>query len=158
MKLHRTKNAISGTIFGVILKCYQIIIPFIIRTIFLYYLGVEYLGLNSLFTSIIQVLNVAELGIGSALVFSMYEPIAKNNKEKVSALLALYKKYYTIIGFVVLGAGLLVFPFLPQLITGNVPNDIDINILYLINLSATVLSYWLFSYKNSLFLEHQRNN
>ena len=72
MKLERTKNATKNIIFGTILKLYQILIPFAIRTAMIYLLGVEYLGLNSLFTSVLQVLNLVELGVGSAMVFSMY--------------------------------------------------------------------------------------
>ena len=64
------------------------------RTAMIYLMGVEYLGLNSLFTSILQVLNLAELGVGSAMVYSMYKPIAENDKSTICALLKLYKKYY----------------------------------------------------------------
>lgn len=66
MKLERTKNATKNIFFGIILKIYQIIVPFLIRTAMIYTLGIEYLGLNSLFTSILQVLNLAELGIRSS--------------------------------------------------------------------------------------------
>ena len=66
------------------------------RTIIIYYLGAEFLGLNSCLQSILQVLNLAELGVGSAMVFSMYKPIAENDTEKLCALLNLYKRYYTI--------------------------------------------------------------
>ena len=72
MKIEKTKNASRNIIFGVLLKIYQILLPFIMRTAMMYTIGVEYLGLNSLFTSVLQVLNLAELGVGSAMVFSMY--------------------------------------------------------------------------------------
>ena len=74
MKIDRTKNATRNITSGIALKLYQLITPFIIRTIMIYLLGVEYVGLNSLFTSILQVLNLAELGVGSAMVYSMYKP------------------------------------------------------------------------------------
>ena len=74
--MSRKKNAQRNIVFGVALRVYRILIPFVIRTVMIYTLGVEYLGLNSLFVSIIQVLNLAELGIGSAMVYSMYKPIA----------------------------------------------------------------------------------
>ena len=83
MKLNRTKNATKNIIFGTILKLYQIIVPFIMRTAMIYWLGVEYLGLNSLFTSVLQVLNLVELGIGSAMVYSMYKPIAKDDEVEI---------------------------------------------------------------------------
>ena len=79
MKIERTKNATRNIVFGVILKFYQIIIPFIMRTVMIYVMGVQYLGLNSLFMSVLQVLSLAELGVGSAMVFSMYKPIAEDD-------------------------------------------------------------------------------
>lgn len=156
MIINRTKNTISGTLFGVIQKMITLICPFLIRTIFIRTLGVEYLGLSSLFTSILQVLNLAELGVGSALIFSMYKPIAEDDKDKICALMQLYKKYYRVIGIIILLIGLAVLPFLNNLIQGSVPSDVNIYVLYLMQLMATVLSYWLFAYRNSLFQAHQR--
>ena len=158
MKIERTKNATRNILYGVILKIYQLLGPFILRTIFIYTLGMQYLGLNSLFTSILSVLNLAELGVGSALVFSMYKPIAENDTEKICALMNLYKLYYRIIGLIILVIGLVLVPFIPNLISGSVPEDVNIYVLYLINLCATVLSYWMFAYKTCLFGAHQRND
>lgn len=81
MKIDRTKNAGRNIVFGCMLKIYQIVMPFIMRTLMIYYMGIQYLGLNSLFTSILQVLNLAELGVGSAMVYSMYKPIAVDDKK-----------------------------------------------------------------------------
>lgn len=156
MKIQRTKNATRNIIFGVIQKLYQLICPFILRTIFIYTLGIQYLGLNSLFTSILSVLNLAELGVGSAMVFSMYKPIAEDDTEKICALMKLYKVYYRIIGSIILLIGLVLAPFIPNLISGKIPSDINIYIIYILNLLATVLSYWLFAYKNCLISAHQR--
>lgn len=158
MKIERTKNATRNIIYGVFLKIYQLLGPFILRTIFIYTLGMEYLGLNSLFTSILSVLNLAELGVGSALVFSMYKPIAEDDTEKICALMNLYKLYYRVIGLVILVLGLILVPFIPNLISGSIPEGINIYVLYLMNLGATVLSYWLFAYKTCLFGAHQRND
>ncbi len=156
MKIERTKRAKQNIIFGTMLKLYQIIIPFLMRTLMIYYLGVEYLGLNSLFTSILQVLNLAELGVGNAMVFCMYRPIANDNEEELCALMRLYKIYYRIIGTVILLVGLAICPFIPYLIKSDLPSNINAYILYLINLLATVFSYWLFAYKNSLLQAYQR--
>ena len=134
------------------------LLPFVMRTAMIYLLGVEYLGLNSLFTSILQVLNLAELGVGSAMVFSMYRPIATDDNKTICALLRLYRLYYRIIGAVVLGAGLIILPFVPKLIHGSVPSDVNVYVLYLLNLSATVFSYWLFAYRNSLLDAYQRTD
>lgn len=156
MKIERTKNATKSIFFGALLKLYQTVMPFIMRTLMIYWMGVEYLGLNSLFTSILQVLNLAELGVGSAMVFSMYKPIAEDDENKICALLKLYKKYYFLIGLVIAFIGGLATPLVPYLVKSELPPELNIYVLYLFNLAATVASYWLFAYKNALFQAHQR--
>ena len=156
MKIERTKNAARNIVFGTALKLYQIMIPFLMRTAMIYLMGVEYLGLNSLFTSILQVLNLAELGVGSAMVFSMYKPIAEDDSVTICALMKLYKYYYRGIGIVIAVIGCILTPFIPSLISGDIPTGINIYILYLLNLGATVLSYWLFAYKSSILQAYQR--
>ena len=158
MKIEKTKNASRNIIFGILLKIYQILLPFTMRTIMMYTIGVEYLGLNSLFTSVLQVLNLAELGVGSAMVFSMYKPIAEDDSVTICALMQLYKIYYRVIGGIILIVGLGLTPFIPKLISGNIPADMNVYILYLLNLFATVMTYWLFAYRNSVLQAHQRND
>lgn len=158
MIIERTKNAGRNMVFGIVLKIYQIIIPFIMRTVMLYFMGEKYLGLSSLFVSVLQVLNLAELGVGSAMVYSMYKPIAENDNYSICALMRLYRLYYRCIGGVIAIIGLILTPFIPNLIHGDIPEGINIYILYLMNLSATVVSYWLFAYKNSLLQAHQRTD
>lgn len=157
-KIERTKNATRNIIFGTILKVYQIVVPFLMRTAMIYLMGVQYLGLNSLFASILQVLNLAELGVGSAMVYSMYKPIAEDDTATICALMKLYKTYYNVIGVVIAIVGGVLTPFVPKLISGDVPENINIYALYLLNLAATVLSYWLFAYKNSILQAHQRTD
>ena len=158
MKLDRTQNAKRNIVFGFILRVYQLLVPFVIRTAMIHYIGVDYLGLSSLFSSVLQVLNMAELGVGSAMVFSMYKPIAEDDTEKICALMTLYKTYYRVIGLVITIIGLLLVPFLPILIKGEVPADINIYVLYLLNLAATVFSYWGFAYRSSIISAHQRTD
>lgn len=156
--MERTKNSIRNISWGIIEKIISIILGFIIRTILIKFLGAEYLGLNSLFGSILQVLNLAELGFGTAIVFSMYKPVAEKNRAKICALMNLYKKVYRIVGLIVAILGLLILPFLDKIINGNPPDGINIYVLYLIYLFGTVSSYWLFAYKNVLLTAHQRND
>ena len=158
MKIERTKNASRNIVFGIVLRIYQIAVPFLMRTAMIYFMGVQYLGLNSLFTSILQVLNLAELGVGSAMVYSMYKPIAEDDETMICALMQLYKLYYRVIGLVIAVVGLLLTPFIPNLINGDLPSELNIYVLYLLNLAVTVLSYWLFAYKNSLLQAHQRTD
>lgn len=157
-KIERTKNATRNIVFGIVLKVYQIVIPFVMRTAMIYLLGVQYIGLNSLFASVLQVLNLAELGVGSAMVFSMYKPIAEDDHTTISALMKLYQLYYRIIGLIIAVVGLAITPFIPKFISGEVPADINVYIIYLLNLVATVASYWLLAYKNSMLQAHQRTD
>lgn len=157
-KIERTKNASRNIFFGVILKIYQILVPFLMRTAMIYLMGVQYLGLNSLFTSVLQVLNLAELGVGSAMVYSMYKPIAEDDETTICALMKLYRTYYRVIGLVIAVVGCALTPFIPHLIKSDVPAGLNIYVLYLLNLGATVLSYWLFAYKNSILQAHQRTD
>lgn len=158
MKIERTKNAARNILFGTILKVYQIFLPFVFRTLIIRTIGIQYLGLNSLFTSILQVLNLAELGVGGAMVFSMYRPIAEDDETTICALMKLYKIYYRVIGDVILGAGICIVPVLPYLIKSELPDDMNLYVLYFLNLLATVLTYWLFAYKNSILTAHQRTD
>ena len=158
MVKERTKNATRNMIFGILQRMYHMLVPFFMRTAMIYFMGVQYVGLNSLFTSILQVLNLAELGVGSAMVYSMYKPIAEDDKDTICALMRLYKIYYRVIGSAIAVVGLGVTPFIPCLVSGSIPENLDLHILYLLNLAATVFSYWLFAYKNSLLMAHQRTD
>ena len=103
-------------------------------------------------------LNLAELGVGSAMVYSMYKPVAEHDNNTICALMGLYRKYYRIIGMVVLAAGCVIIPFVPHLIKSDVPEGINIYVLYVMNLLATVFTYWLYAYKNSILQAYQRND
>lgn len=158
MKIERTKNAARNIVFDGMLKLLNIIIPFFLRSIMLNYLGVEYLGLSGLFRSILSFLNLAELGVGSAMVFSMYRPIAEDDTPSICALLKLYRTFYRAIGLFIAVVGLALTPFLRSLISGDIPADMNLYILYFMNLGSTVLTYWLFAYKRSLLDAHQRTD
>jgi len=152
----RTENTIRNIIFGVLNKIITLLFPFAIRTIIIYKLGAEYVGVGSLFTSILQVLSVTELGFASAITFALYEPIAKSNTQKIVDLIALLKTVYKIVGGIILILGLIVLPFVPHLIKGDVPVDVNIYILYLIYLTNTAVTYFAFGYQNSVLSAHQR--
>lgn len=158
MKIERKLNAKKNIKFGILFKLYQIVIPFIMRTIMIHQMGMEYAGLNNLFASLLQVLNLADLGIGAALTVSMYKPIADDDEKQVCALLKLYRKCFFIIGAVILGIGLACLPFLRSLVKGDVPDNLNLYYLFLMYLFNSVASYWLFSYKKGLFFAHQRND
>ena len=143
---------------GMVYRMANLLFPFVVNTIIIKTLGVEYLGLNSLFASILQVLSLAELGFGTAMVFSMYEPVAKKNFEKVSALLNMYRKVYLAVGGIILLGGLMCIFILPYIIRGDIPDGINIYILFIICLTNTVISYFLFAYRTSIFFANQRKD
>lgn len=156
MKIERTRNATRSITVGMVLKIYQTVVPFLMRTAMIHFMGVEYLGLNSLFSSILHMLNLAELGVGAAMVFSMYKPIAEDDAPRICALMGLYRRYYRLIGLVIGVVGLILTPFVPHLISGELPPELNVYWLYLLNLGATVLTYWLCAYRNCLLQAHQR--
>ena len=158
MRIERTKNTLRNIIFGFGYRILNIILTFTSRTVILYVLGEQYLGLSSLFTSILSFLSLAELGVGGAMVYSMYKPIAENDTATIRALLNLYRKFYRVIGTVILGLGLCLVPFLKLLVREELPGDVNLYILYLIYLLNAVLSYWLFAYKSALLQAYQRND
>lgn len=158
MKLKKTKNAVRNIIFGMIYKIVGIFGPFAVRTAIIYVLGNEYVGLNSLFTSILSFLSLAELGVGNALVYSMYKPIAEDDNNTICALLNLYRRLYRYIGLIILTVGLILVPFLKYFVKGEVPADMNLYILYLIYLGNTVISYVMFAYKQSLLTAFQRSD
>lgn len=154
----RTKNASKNVIAGFINQALGMLAPFIVRTFMIMYLGAEYVGLGSLFTSILNVLNLAELGVSTAIVYSLYSAIATGNKKTICALLGFFRKAYYIAGTVVLVLGLGVSPFLKYLIANGYPASINLYILFYIFLANTLLTYFVFSYRSSVFIAHQRND
>lgn len=158
MKLERTKNTLRNTLWGLIYRIVTLIGPFIVKTILVYQLGVQYSGLSSLFTSILTVLNLTNLGFNSAIVFTMYKAIVDDDLAEQCAMVNLYKKAYRIVGIVILLLGAMVMPFLPHLVKGSVPHGINLYVLFAIYLSETVFGYFIFAYNEAIFTAYQRND
>ena len=158
MRLESSKNTRKNFASGFIYRIAFLSFQFIIRTVIIRQLGAEYSGLDTLFSSVLQVLNLAELGVGNALVFSMYKPIVEDDSATLCALMRMYKLLYRIIGLIIFAMGLMLIPFIPHLISGDVPAAVNVYIIYFINLLSTIITYWLFSYRSSLLLAYQRND
>ena len=152
----RTQNARRNIITSVINKLVIMLTNFIMRTVLIHYLGEVYLGLDSLFVSILQILSLSELGISSAMVYSMYKPLAENDTPAVCALLKLYRTVYRWIALIMTVLGLAVTPFLPLIVKKDLPEGMNLYVLFFINLANTVLSYALFAYRSSLFTADQK--
>ncbi len=133
-----------------------LLVAIVVRRLLIQYIGNNVNGLNSLFTDIIGMLAVVELGVGRAIVYSMYSPIVNGDKKKEAGLFNLYKKLYSIIGAVILVVGLLIMPFLPVLINDYETVNVNVYLTFLLTLINVVLSY-LYSAKTSLVEAHKDN-
>lgn len=156
--MSRTKNAVRNAAWGIIYRLVTLIGPFVVRTLIIHQLGLEYSGLNSLFTSILTVLNLANLGFSSALVYTMYSAVEKRDYIALRAMLNFFRKVYRIVGFVILLLGTIILPFLPHLVSGSYPSSVNLYVIYIYYLVGTVLDYFLFAYNNAIFSAYQRND
>ena len=152
----RLDNARRNMTSSVISRVINLIIPFVVRAIMLYTIGVEYLGLNGLFDSVFSFLCIADLGINSAIVYMMYKPIAQGDTDSVCALLRVCRNFYRVTGVAVFVLGAALIPVLPKLIYGEVPEGIHLTTVYLILLANTSAGYFFFSYRETLFRASQR--
>lgn len=158
MKFDRTKNAFRNTVWGAVYRLVALIGPFVIKTIIIKRLGMEYSGLNTLFNSILTVLNLANLGFSGALVYTMYKAVAEEDNDAICAMLNFFRTVYRIIGVVILAMGIAVMPFLPQLVGEGVPPGANLYIMFALYLAATVMDYVLFGYVNAIFSAYQRED
>ena len=132
-----------------------ILCSFVTRTVFIHMLSTEYLGVNGLFTNILNMLSLAELGIGSAIIYRLYKPILEKNEKKICELMNFYKKAYYVIALVVAGLGLILLPFLHYLIKEQPRIPDSLSVIYLLYLANSVISY-LFIFKKSLIVGYQK--
>ena len=151
----RVKNSIKNTTAAIVSNILTILIGLVAQAVFIKILGTEYLGINGLFTNIISMLGIVELGIGSAIVYNLYKPIANRDYETIKSLMNFYKKAYHIIALVVFIIGISIIPFLGYFI-GKVTIDININLVYILFIIDIVCSY-LLTYKRSLLYADQKN-
>lgn len=128
---------------------------FALRTVFLYFLGKEYAGINGVLSGVLQVLNLANLGIDGAIVYAMYKPLAEKNIDQSKTLVAFYRKAYRLIGFLILAVGLALIPVLPYLLKDST-ELVDIRVVYCLYLADTAASYWYFSYLTTVLQADQR--
>ena len=156
MASSRSEYVVKNVSITLVMQVVKNVLSFIGRTAFVYVLGAEYLGVNSLFTEILTVLSFAELGIGNAMVFSLYKPLAEKDTEKIKSLMQLYAKAYRVIGIVIAGLGICVVPFVKHIVGDVSYVKEDITLLYLLFLVNSVISYF-FVYKKSLIIADQKN-
>ena len=132
-----------------------ILLGFVLRWFFIRVFGQDYLGVNAVMESVLTLLSMTELGFGTSVAFALYRPIADRDEKRIGSLMAFYRKVYHIIGVVTAAAGVLLIPFM-RFFTKDAAQVANINLIYLLFLANTVLSYF-FSYKRTLLSAYQQN-
>ena len=155
----RTQNSFLNFFTNLLSSVLVIALNFITRSVFIRFLGTNFLGVEGLFTNILSMLSLAELGFGSAIVFKLYKPIEEKNHHRIQVLLKLYRQVYRVVGFVVVGLGLCLIPFLPKLVKDYAtlaPLGLNPVIIFLLYLFSTASSYWFFAYKTAFVQANQK--
>lgn len=152
--MSRTKNSIINSFTGIIGQVLTVIIQFISRTVFIYVLSEQYLGIVGLFTNILSILSLSELGFGGAILYLIYKPIADDDKEKVLQYINLYRVFYKFVAIVVFIMGISIIPFLKYIIKDSSGID-NVNLIYMLYLINSVTSYLLI-YKQSIIEASQK--
>lgn len=151
----RTRYTMINALVNIGGQLLTMILTFISRLVFIRCLSAVYLGVNGLFTDVLSILNFAELGIGTAMIFSMYEPAARDDEEKLARLMNLYKWMYRAVAASVLLFGLILLPFLPYFIKGGEGIE-HIRLIYMMYVLSSASSY-LLNYKNSIYQAYQKS-
>lgn len=152
--MSRTENSLRNIRYALAGQFLGIAVSFVARIVFVRVLSAEYLGLNGLFSNILTMLSIAELGIGSAITFSMYEPLAQQDRPRLRALMGVYRKAYLTIGLVVGGVGALLTPAL-SLLVKEMPAIPNIEAIYLLFVANSAITYF-FSYKRAFLIADQK--
>ncbi len=156
MKSERKKSSFKNMITAVSSNVLTIIVGLVAQAVFIKILGSEYLGLNGLFSNVISMLGIVELGMGSAIIYNMYKPIAENDHEKIKSLMQFYKKSYRIITLIISIIGIMIIPFIKYIVDiESVTVDINVYLVYILFLLETICSYIL-SYKRSMLYADQK--
>lgn len=154
----KAQKSLRNAVFGIIAKILQLLLPFLVRTIIIYRLGIAYAGINSLFVSLFNILNLTELGVGAALNYFMYKPIADHDVPQMNAIIRLYDKWYRAIGILVTLLGLAILPFVPRMSPADFPSELDISLVYVLFLTSMVLPYFTAPYAVTVLSAHLRED
>lgn len=155
----RTTNTIYNFVTSIGAELVSIIMKFIVRTVFINTLGKSYLGIGSLFSNILSMLSLVDLGVGSAILFKLYDPLARRDEGRIRVLMKFYRTAYRVIGLAVAAIGVCLIPFLPALIKDiDKLNSLGLNatIIFLLYLFKSVSSYLFFAYRSAIIKADQK--
>lgn len=156
MENSRTKNSVLIMATSGVRQLLTLLLSFANRTVFIYVMGARYLGINGLFSNILAMLSLAELGIGSAISYYLYKPIALNDKEHIKSLMLFYKKCYRLVGLTILGFGCLIMPFLDKMVNLNQPISENLYLIYFLFLLDSAFTYLFWAYKQAIMFANQQ--
>ncbi len=150
----KKKAIIKNSSIGLISQAVTMLFTFVIRSLFIKYIGVELLGLNSTFSSVLTALSLAELGFQSAIVYNLYKPLHDNIIEEVNSIMNILKLIYRGVGFFLIIAVLLLTPFLKYIVTG-IEITSEIYVYFWLQALASVCTYFL-AYKRAILYAYQK--
>ena len=150
----RVKNSKTNLIYGMFSQSLSIILNFVVRVVFIKFMSASYLGINGLFSNVLSILSLSELGFGNAMVYNLYKPLALKDEEKIKSLMSFYSKVYKIIGLVVAVLGLILIPFLKYIIK-DIDSVQNVYIIYVLFLVDSAGSYF-FTYKRAILSADQK--
>lgn len=151
----KTKRAFYNSVAGLSYYIVTISLGLLNQKILIDTLGIDYQGVNGLFSNILSMLSIAELGLGTTIIYHLYQPLIENDESTIIALMQFYKKCYRVIAVVILILGLLIIPFLDMVVTVNT-TIYSLGAIYGFFLADSVISY-LFTYKRSILIADQKN-
>ncbi len=151
----RSKKAIVNTLAGGLGTLLVGLLQFVGRVVFIRFLSDEYLGISSLFTNILSILSLTELGLSTAVCFRLYQPLSGGDSETIKAVMHYFRRAYFVIGWVVIGLGAALLPLLPHLMTGTT-GLVDVRVVYLLYVLQSAFSYWFWGYKAILLQADQK--
>ena len=151
----KIQNALKNSVSGSFLKLTKIILNFITRTVFIYMLGSEFVGLNGLFLNVLLIFSLSELGIELSIAYCLYKPVSENDEYKINAYMTIFAKLYRVVAIVILTLGIITMPFVHYLIDEN-PFDLNfLRFVFLLFIIEVSVSY-LFSYRSIILKVNEK--
>lgn len=161
MNNKRLKSTYKNSIWTMFLVLVTSIFPFVIRTVIIRYIGIEYAGVSSLFTSVLQVINIVDLGVDSAITYYLYKPMSDRyqHTEEIGRIMNLFRRIYYSVGVIILIIGIVTIPLIPYMVQGkSYPHNLNIYYIYCVYILNCVLPYFSGTYKNVLFISSQNSH
>lgn len=156
MENSRTRNSVYNIASSIGIRVLTLILSFASRTIFIYVLGAVYLGLQGLFSNVLSFLALSELGIGAAISFLLYKPLAVNDIERIKTVMQFYKKCYLVVGAVIIALGCCLMPFLHYLVNVDQPIPDNLYLIFFLFVLNSAVSYFFVAYKQTMIEANQK--